>query len=372
MKRFKEVIKKFVWGKNDVEHEQPPKRETKAQRAGKFIWLPGEVEHENDVKESLDEKFHLEPTHKGNFDNPHENPSFHPSSKTGYGTPEEGDESHEAFRDHHDNLSDEEKDSLRHYKSDGYAEINKHLRGADKEFKKAKKEHFKQKEKEAAGLKFKDDPEHHKHLKAGNKHPPEDHDDDDDEPDDDDYHEHERDDHIHHLDSATNHRTVEHHVVFRGGHPGDKTKFPIGHEFTDHGFISTSFSHHTAKGFSKAYPTKKDAHGYAEKKHKDHVHVIHVPKGSRGHYFDVNGEDSDHSNHTEKEFVLHRGTKFKVTHHSEDPHAHYIHSRIVKQGIRNKFNFKSKQKKFEPQPKDDHGLPGQHKFPFMKHHKRFK
>lgn len=377
MKRFKDYLTKFVWGRDDVEHEKKLKKETKVERAKKFIWGDDDIEH-HDVKESLDEKFELKHDSKNNFGNPQQihhssNSHDHPHNKND--EPHPDSEAHEDFEAHHDNLGDDEMDSIRHYKSSGYKEINDHLRGAHKEFKAAKKKHFKQLEKEHSGLKFKDDPESHKHLKAANKHHSSSNDDDDhdddDEPSDEDYHEHELDNHIHHLDNVTNHRTTDHHTVFRGGHPGDKTKFPIGHEFTDHGYVSTSFRKHTAQGFSSSHQVNKDKHGYGTVKH--HIHVIHVPKGSRGHYFDVKGEDSDHSNHEEKEFVLHRGTRFKVTHHSEDNHNHYIHTRVVKQGIRHKFQFKSKQKDPENvKPKDDHGSPGQHNFPFMKHHKRFK
>src|SRR5690606_26418955 len=131
--------------------------------------------------------------------------------------------------------------------------------------------------------------------------------------------------HIHNLDNVTGHRTQEHLTVFRGGTPGDKTRYPVGHEFTDHGYTSTSFSPSVAKSFSKSHKVSTK-HGDL---HKSHIHIIHVPKGSRGHWFDVHGEDSDHSHSHENEFVLQRGTRFKVTHHSEDEHGnHFIHSRV--------------------------------------------
>lgn len=384
MRRFKDLLKnKFVWGPKDVEHEKKLKRETPQERSEKFIWLPDHVEHhEKDVKESLDEKFIIAPEVKGNYGKPHSidhgdhslsHPLDRPNAHTGHGLPDEGDESHEAFLAHHESLDSDEEEAVSHYKESGHKEINQYLRGAHKKFKAERKKHLKGLEQEHKQLKFKDDPEHHQHLKSLTKkdwsrkgHSDFEH---DDEPDDDDYHEHDMDDKVHHLDNVTNHRTVEHHVVFRGGIPGDKTRYPIGHEYTDHGYSSTSFLRKKAINFAKTHNVGMGGSSY---KYKAHIHVIHVPKGSRGHYLDVQGENGKHAYSSEKEFLLHRGTRFKVSHHSEDENNHYIHSRVVKQGIRHKFNFDSKQKKVGETPKDVHGLPGQHKFPFMKHHKRFK
>lgn len=370
MRKFKDFLKnrvdKFVWKKNDVQHHTDDK--PKEDRSDKFTWKHSDLEHHGVVKESLDEKFKLPADSKGNFHNPqeirHGEHSYkHPFKKSF--KPDEGDESHTAFVEHHDNLDADEKDSLSHYKSSGYKSINKHLRTAHKKFKEVRDKHFKKLKAATSGLQFKDEPQSHKKLKlaiAGHKIEPRRR---DEEPSDAEMEEHHLDDHIHHLDNITNHRTVEHHTVFRGGQPGDSTKFPVGHEFTDHGYISTSFRPATARFFADRHPTGK------HQIQKNHVHVIHVPKGSRGHFFDVHGDQSDHNNSSENEFVLQRGTRFKVTHHSEDDTNRYIHSRVVKQGIRHKFKFEKKQGA-EPKPKDDHGLPGQNKFPFMKHHDRFK
>lgn len=364
MRKFSDFLKnKFVWGKRDLEHEE--KKQTPEERASKYVWEPDHLEHHGVIKEDvLDEHFALKPMDKGNFHNPNKirNTSYHhdhPHNKAN--EPEEGSDAHGEYLSHHENLSGDEDDAVRHYKGTGHEDINSHLRNAHKIFAKSRKAHLK-KHDDPPGIKFKDEPEHHKNLKAGNKsHPRRDKHDDDDEPSDDDYKEHQRDDHIHHLDNVTNFRTPEHHTVYRGGLPKDKTHFPIGHEFTDHGYTSTSFRKDVAHSFANHHIKKK------------HVHVIHVPKGSRAHYFDVQGHEANHGNTEEHELVLHRGTKFKVTHHSEDDNTHYIHSRVVKQGIRHKFNLHSKQRKPKEQPpKDDHGLPGQNKFPFMKHHKRFK
>jgi len=138
---------------------------------------------------------------------------------------------------------------------------------------------------------------------------------------------------IPHLDKVTSHKTVEDHTTFRGGIPGDEHRFPVGHEFTDHGYTGTSFRHHVANEFGKS--STKYVKG---KISKPIIHVVHVPKGSMAHYLDVKGPDSEHSYHREKELLLHRGTRFKVTHHTETDRHHYIHIRVKKQGIRPKFD----------------------------------
>jgi hypothetical protein len=373
MKSFTDFLRsrigknKFVWGKGDLEHDKKQPKETKADRALKFMWRSGDLEH-HDIKEEITEKFELPKDHKGNFANPHQishsaYSSAHPHNKTD--EPVVGSHSHDEFLAHHENLSSDEEEAVRDYKGSGHRETNEYLRNAHKKFKAERNKHFKGMK---TGIKYKEDD--HKDLKKQHHNIAhhQSHDEDDD-PSDDDWQEHHIEDHVHHLDKVTNHRTVEHHTVYRGGFKGDKTKFPIGHEYTDHGYASTSFHRSTAKSFAKEHKVGKDSEGWD--KYKSHIHVIHVPKGSRGHYLDVQGDDSNHSNSEEKEFLLHRGTRFKVTHHSEDGSHHYIHSRVVKQGIRHKYKFEKKQG-HPDKPKDDHGLPGQQKFPFMKHHKRFK
>lgn len=365
MYNFKKFLRnKFTWAPDDVEHEKD--KQKPVDRKDRFIWKKDDVEHHDLTKESLDEKLHIGPEFKGHHDNPHkiEHSSWshnHPHGKAN--EPNDGSDEHMNFADHHDSLDDDEKDSVRYYKGSGYEEINSHLRGQPEAIKKFKKEHQKKLEKENNKLKFKQDD--NAHLKDGEKKDWHSHDDDDHDEDDDDHHQdHDIQQHIHNLDHVTSNKTTEGHTVYRGGHPGDRTKFPIGHEFTDHGYSSTSFRKSVASGFAKNHKTHNGVH-------KEHIHVLHLKPGTKGHYFDVHGEDSDHSNHEEKEFVLHRGTRFKVTHHSEDENAHYIHTRVVKQGVRVKANL-DKIKAKEGQPKDSHGLPGQNKFPFMKHHKRFK
>lgn len=122
------------------------------------------------------------------------------------------------------------------------------------------------------------------------------------------------------LDKATSHRTIESHKVYRGGVPGSKKDFKVGSHFVDHGYVSTSFKHKTAHFFS-------DLNKSSFRNDRTVIHVIHVPKGTKAHYF----SSPDRADASEHELVLHRGTKFKVTHHSQKNGIHYIHSRVVGQ-----------------------------------------
>lgn len=128
-------------------------------------------------------------------------------------------------------------------------------------------------------------------------------------------------DHIKHMDHVTSYQTKQHHTSYRGGVPSDLKKFKPGHKFQDHGYTGTSLHHDIAAKFADHHhPKTRTEHG------KKIIHVIHSPPGTKAHYVDV---DQNRFMASEHEMVLHRGTKFKVTHHSEDPHHHYIHSRVV-------------------------------------------
>ena len=192
-------------------------------------------------------------------------------------------------------------------------------------------------------------------------------------------------DHIHNLDHITSNKTKHDMVVYRGM-TNQRSKnnkrfypenYPKGTVFKDHGFIGTSLNVHTASEWSSnyhsgpkgkelkhpSYPHDNSGHHmdkYGEYKfgedQNSHVHKkfehdvkeydknlkfnqekgignkryifkIHVPKGSKGHYLDHQHNAHDH----EREFLLHRGTTFKVTHHSSDDDHHFIHVKVVKQ-----------------------------------------
>jgi len=130
-------------------------------------------------------------------------------------------------------------------------------------------------------------------------------------------------DHIIHMDEVTSHPISEHRIGFRGGLRGDISKFTPGYVFQDHGYTGTTPHASVAAGFSGQYNAR--AHSG-----KPVVHVIHMPPGTKAHYIDIHHPSGDLSA-DENEVVLHRGTKFKVTHHSEDKDYHYIHSRVVGQ-----------------------------------------
>lgn len=103
------------------------------------------------------------------------------------------------------------------------------------------------------------------------------------------------------LDKITSHKLTSPMTVFRGAqgrHAPSAKKFKtVGHEFTDHGYTSTSTSPGMAAEFSE----------------KEHVFAIHLKPGDKAHHFDAH----PNSNSYESEIVLHRGTRFRVAGHSK-------------------------------------------------------
>jgi hypothetical protein len=306
MQKFKKYIKnsdKFCWGQNDVEHHS----------------------------DSLHE-FKLAKDAPGNLANPKENVGFSNDTNT---EPQEGSAAHKDFHEHANSLSDDEHYAVREYKADS-SSINGPLRKAIKQHKQLKKAKYK--DDKLTAKKMVGDPPKESNFYNNSVVP---------------HYGRYAEEHIPHLDKVTSHKTVEDHITFRGGIPGDEHRFPVGHEFTDHGYTGTSFQHYVAHDFSKT-STKHEP----GKKSKPIIHVVHVPKGSMAHYLDVKGPDSAHSYHREKELLLHRGTRFKVTHHTESDTHHYIHIRVKKQGIRPKFD--------EGPRRQDGSDPKQGKFNFGK------
>ncbi len=227
-------------------------------RSNRFSWDHDDLEHHG-IKESLEEKKQLNQfsSDKGT----HKNPRFIPANTYSSINNVSGFEHNEnGFIDHHESLSDDHIHHLRKYKED--SEVNPALRNHDRDYMT--------------------------------------------------YH----DDHIDALDHITSHKLDAPMRLFRGQSNAKPHHFPVGHEFTDHGYTSTSTSKQTASGFS-----------YNSDNPKGIIHVIHAPKGTKGHYFDHEETENDHEN----EIVLHRGTRFKVTHHEADSQYHYIHSRVISQ-----------------------------------------
>lgn len=126
--------------------------------------------------------------------------------------------------------------------------------------------------------------------------------------------------HINNMDRLTSHPTKFSFTVYRGayGESAEHVKLPVGSTFTDHGFTGTSLSKRTAYNFG-IDGRKRLPEG------RVHLFAIHVPKGTKGHYMDFEHEKASLSE--EKEFVLHRGTTFRVRGHSFDPDtgAHITH-----------------------------------------------
>ena len=105
---------------------------------------------------------------------------------------------------------------------------------------------------------------------------------------------------IEHLDHVTS-STLTHPVtVYRGfDHHHAPSNLPVGSEFSDHGFVSTTHNPQVAGMFiPSASPIK-------------HIAQIHVPAGMRGYHLDrAEGLDQE-----EGEFLLPRGTRFRVVGH---------------------------------------------------------
>jgi hypothetical protein len=136
------------------------------------------------------------------------------------------------------------------------------------------------------------------------------------------------------MDPITNHPMRHDTTVYRGfqDHSHKMMRsLKVGDTFTDHGYVGTSTNQNMAKRFAQPIrnpdAAKWDHPGILEKPYSDkttwehHYAEIHAPAGTRGHYLDMHG---GHRHDEENELVLHRGTKFQVTHHTQheglDPH----------------------------------------------------
>lgn len=144
---------------------------------------------------------------------------------------------------------------------------------------------------------------------------------------------HHYEDRIKHLDHVTSHKTKHDFHVYRGSDHFNLNDYPIGSIHHDKGYTGTTLDQSEAKSRGKyikgEYPKIKYKHRYGEDHHA--IFKIHVKPGTKGHYL-----DASHRNHVyigEKEFLLHRGTKFKVSGHSYDPESstHYVHMDVHSQ-----------------------------------------
>jgi hypothetical protein len=287
----------------------------KDDRKDRFTYKDGDVEHHEKPKEDRSDRFiykdgdvehHPKKIDEKTFYEPEDHHSF--GNSTDHQNKEHLDqfrahaapiEKAGATRDRYTAKKGSKLESIHHYKASGYMPINKHLRGVSNY--------------------SKDDPDYHKEILK----------------------------HIKNLDHVTSHKTTVPMHVFRGI-PASKSgfhKMKPGDSFTDHGFTSTTHKRSIADNF-----TGSNEDGY-------HVMKIHLPKGTRAHHFDAHRNTNDQ----EGEVVLHRGTKFHVSHHSHDPHTntHYIHvtaeSRKVEgeEGHEPEFNFGKSRHKAQPKTADE-------------------
>jgi hypothetical protein len=129
--------------------------------------------------------------------------------------------------------------------------------------------------------------------------------------------------HSHHetleaLDHVTSNPLTHELDVYRGHHRDwEPHKMPVGHEHTDRGYTGTTLDPEIAK-----------RHGSYNDQHRKVYSHIHLKSGDKGHYLD---QDDKKNYHSEKEFLISRGTRYKVLGHSEHPNAHVVHLGVVSQ-----------------------------------------
>jgi hypothetical protein len=135
------------------------------------------------------------------------------------------------------------------------------------------------------------------------------------------------------LDHVTSQKIAHPLTVYRGlGDSVDISKLKPGSTRKDRGYASTTLHPDIASAFAK--------HGLMKGKRMFHIAKITVPAGSKGHMLDINRGEAEER---EEEFLLHRGTHFKVTHHSIEPHHsdpsqffHVTHMHVVEPTKRKK------------------------------------
>ena len=105
---------------------------------------------------------------------------------------------------------------------------------------------------------------------------------------------------VSHLDHITNHPLHKDIIGYRNimGEEGDRIKnLSVGEHVVDNGFTSVTLSkRHVKKWFMSPQHS--------------HYTVIHIPKNTKGYYIDAH---KGLPNSDEQEYVLRRGTHFKVT-----------------------------------------------------------
>lgn len=276
--------------KRPISYKSFKKIKGKRDRSKRFAWGAGDVEIDNTLRKPRtgdrfvwkagDVEVHppralkedTQNLHHGTYEHPHPEPPEYEDHHSRHNKSYKADQ--EQFEGHgHDIESSHPKShhSILHYKEDGYETINKGLRG-----------------------------NHALHI-----------------------HDHE---HTKHLDHATSFKTKHDMHVYRGmSHDAHEFhKMKPGSEFTDHGYGSTTGNFGTAHSFAH-----NGGANFWDKSKPRHIMKIHVPKGTKAHHFDYHSNDNSHEN----EVVLHRGTRYRVSHHSHDHenNIHFIHAHVVGQ-----------------------------------------
>jgi hypothetical protein len=130
------------------------------------------------------------------------------------------------------------------------------------------------------------------------------------------------------LDHVTSQKTKHSFTVYRGTYNDEwNATLPVGSLQKDIGFTGTSLNKHTAllRASGRTPPHVKN--------NELHWRTIaaNIKPGTKGHYLDT--DERDHSYKGEQEYLLHRGTTFKVTEHSYDKvnKIHTIHLDIHSQ-----------------------------------------
>lgn len=268
---FKEFISKlkarrdrFTWDPSHIQME--PESPTKPDRSDRFTWSAKDLK----IKR-IDEKLQHNIETDGTFNKPHiedgdwQKASTHPYYK----------DSRKDFEKHGNTLSDQHKSSISDYKETS-THLNDYLRHGEGTKKNASEEHY--------------------HL-------------------------------MHNLDHVTDHKMQHPAVVFRGvsrnmAHFAKNLR--PGNEFTDDGYVSTSYNRGVASAFGHSDLSQNDFNI------RNHVFKIHLRPGDRAHHLDSeahNGHEYDHEN----EVLIPRKTKFRVMHHSQDNDYHYINLEVVHQ-----------------------------------------
>jgi hypothetical protein len=161
---------------------------------------------------------------------------------------------------------------------------------------------------------------------------------------------------IPYLDAVTSHKTKHGFLAYRAIDPASWTRqdhrgrydtheilikrFPVRAIHHDRGFTGTSISLEQAMIFGFDAPMKygvdNSKPGVAEigghRRYVTPIAEINVKPGTKGHYLDTS-EREYHQGHEEHEFLLHRGTAFRVTGHSFNPdtNVHLVHMDIHSQ-----------------------------------------